>query len=128
MNYKYDDSNVFAKIIAGEIPCTKVHETEHSLAFNDISPMAPTHVLVVPKGKYADFEHFAAEASAAEMTDYIKAIADVTKMVGAAESAGGNGYRLLSNAGPDAHQEVQHLHVHVVAGANLGRMLANRAE
>ena len=123
MAYQYDDQNIFAKILRGEIPCDKVHETEHSLAFKDIRPQAPIHVLVIPKGPYVCFDHFASEASADELADFARAIGDVSRKAGVAEDAGGNGYRLLSNAGPDGVQEVPHLHVHVVGGRTLGRML-----
>ena len=123
MAYAYDDQNIFAKILRGEIPCQKVHETAHSLAFNDINPQAPLHVLVIPKGAYVNFDHFAAEASEIEMADYGRAIGYVSALIGCAESAGGNGWRLLSNAGADAHQEVPHLHVHVVGGKFLGPFL-----
>ena len=123
MSRKYDDENIFAKILAGQIPCKKVLETEHSLAFEDIYPQAPVHVLIIPKGKYVDFEHFAAEASDAEIADYVRAIAEVSRATGAAPFAGGKGYRLLSNAGLDGHQDVAHLHVHLLAGRPLGAML-----
>lgn len=123
MAYVYDDTNIFARILRGEIPCTKVHETAHSLAFNDINPQAPTHVLVIPKGSYVNFDHFAEAASEIEMADYVRAIGQVATMTGLSGEAGGAGYRLLSNAGADAAQEVPHLHVHVVGGRFLGRML-----
>lgn len=123
MAYAYDDQNIFARILRGEIPCKKVHETAHSLAFHDINPQAPTHVLVIPKGAYVNFDHFAEAASEIEMADFVRAIGHVAAMTGHTEAAGGSGYRLLSNAGPDAHQEVAHLHVHVVGGKFLGRML-----
>ena len=123
MTRAYDDQNIFAKILRGEIPCKKVLETEHSLAFHDIAPQAPVHVLVIPRGPYVDHSHFAAEASDAELADFARAVAEVARMTGAAPEAGGRGYRLLSNAGPDAHQEVPHHHVHVFGGAFLGRMI-----
>ena len=123
MAYTYDDENVFAKILRGEIPNKTVLETEHALAFEDIRPQAPVHVLVIPKGPYVNFDHFAAEASAEEMADYVRAIGEVCRMTGVAADAGA-GYRLLSNAGTDGVQEVPHLHVHVVGGRGLGRMLA----
>ena len=123
MAYAYDDQNVFARILRGEIPCAKVLETEHSLAFNDINPQAPIHVLVIPKGAYVNYDHFAAEASDAEIADFTRAVGQVARQVGCAESAGGNGFRILSNAGPDAHQEVPHLHIHVFGGRFLGRMI-----
>ena len=117
MSRTYDEGNIFARILAGEIPCDRVLETGHSLAFRDIQPQAPVHVLVIPKGKYVDWDHFAAEASDAEMTDYVRAIGEVSAMAG-------GGYRLIANAGRDGQQEVPHLHVHVLAGRVLGRMLA----
>lgn len=123
MTYAYDASNIFARILRGEIPCARVHETEHSLAFRDINPQAPTHVLVIPKGPYVTFDHFAAEASEAEIVDFTRAVGHVSALLGHAEGSGGQGYRILSNAGPDAHQEVPHLHVHLFGGAFLGRMI-----
>ncbi|TVQ54857.1 MAG: HIT domain-containing protein [Rhodobacteraceae bacterium] len=123
MAYAYDPQNIFAKILRGEIPCTKVHETPHSLAFHDINPQAPHHVLVIPKGPYVTFDHFAAEASDAELADFTRAVGRVAELTGCAEAAGGAGWRLLSNAGADAHQEVPHMHVHVCGGRFLGRML-----
>jgi diadenosine tetraphosphate (Ap4A) HIT family hydrolase len=115
----YDDDNIFAKILRGEIPCDKVLETEHSLAFNDINPQTPTHILVVPKGRYVDLDDFTANATDAEIADFIRAVGEVARQAGAVES----GYRALTNNGRDAHQEVPHLHVHVFAGKNLGRMI-----
>lgn len=123
MAYVYDSNNIFARILRGEIPCSKVHETAHSLAFKDINPQAPTHVLVIPKGAYVNFDHFAAEASEIEIADFTRACGQVAAMLGHAQSAGGDGYRILSNAGPDAHQEVPHLHMHIFGGKFLGRMI-----
>jgi histidine triad (HIT) family protein len=123
MAYAYDDQNVFARILRGEIPCQKVHETAHSFAFRDINPQAPTHVLVIPKGPYVDYSHFAAAASDAEIADFARAVGQVAAMLGCAPGDGGAGYRILSNAGADAHQEVPHLHIHVFAGRFLGRMI-----
>ena len=88
MTQEYDDSNVFAKILAGEIPCKKVLETEHSLAFEDIAPMAPTHMLVIPKGRYVDFGHFASEATESEIVDYVRAIGEVARQAGVTGAAG----------------------------------------
>ncbi|WP_323767628.1 histidine triad nucleotide-binding protein [Marinovum sp.] len=122
MSYAYDDQNIFAKILRGEIPNTTVIETEHTLAFHDITPQAPTHVLVIPKGAYVSFDHFAAEASEAEIVDYVRAIGEVAKMTGVDLGKGG-GFRLIANAGRDGVQEVPHLHVHILGGRNLGRML-----
>lgn len=115
----YDDNNIFAKILRGEIPNKTVYEDDHVLAFEDINPMAPVHVLVIPKGKYTDFTDFANNASSEEMVALNRACAKVAEMTGVAET----GYRLLSNRGPDANQEVPHLHLHVVGGTNLKRML-----
>lgn len=120
MSRAYDASNIFARILRGEIPCKKLLETEHALAFPDINPQAPTHILVIPKGAYIDFDDFSARASAAEIADYIQAIGEVARQAGVAES----GYRLLSNCGINAHQEVPHLHVHVFGGRALGPMIA----
>lgn len=123
MSYTYDDQNIFAKILRGEIPNTTVLETEHSLAFRDLYPQAPTHVLVIPKGPYVSYDHFAAEASDAEIADFTRAIGEVCRKEGVTLSAG-DGFRLISNAGTDGVQEVPHLHVHILGGRPLGRMLA----
>ncbi len=123
MAYAYDDQNIFAKILRGEIPNDTVMETEHSLAFRDIRPQAPQHVLVIPKGPYVTFDHFALEASEAEIVDYTRTIGEICKMMGIQPGEGGAGYRTLSNAGEDAVQEVPHLHVHILAGRPLGPML-----
>ncbi|MGR3493626.1 MAG: HIT domain-containing protein [Shimia sp.] len=123
MPYAYDPENIFAKILRGEIPNTTVAETEHSLAFRDIHPQAPEHVLVIPKGPYVCFDHFALNASEAEIVDFTRLVGQVAKKIGVQPGEGGTGYRLLSNAGEDGVQEVPHLHVHLVAGRNLGRML-----
>jgi len=123
MSYAYDDQNIFAKILRGEIPNRTVLETEHSLAFEDIQPQRPVHVLVIPKGAYVNFDHFAAEATDAEIVDYVRAIGAASRKAGVAEAIGGNGFRLLANAGPDGVQDVPHLHVHVVGGASAGPML-----
>ncbi|MDA7423755.1 histidine triad nucleotide-binding protein [Thalassococcus lentus] len=120
MAYQYDDQNIFAKILRGEIPNDTVLETEHSLAFRDIQPQAPVHILVIPRGPYVCFDHFAQEASDAEITDYVRAVGEVCKMNGLET----DGFRLIANAGHDGVQEVPHLHVHILAGRMLGRMLA----
>lgn len=116
----YDPQNVFAKILRGEIPCRKVHETEHCLAFHDINPQAPTHILVIPKGAYVSFDDFAAKAGDDEMLDFVRTTAEVARQAGVDAS----GYRLLFNHGPDSHQEVPHLHVHILGGRPLGVLLA----
>ena len=124
MAYDYDDQNIFAKILRGEIPNNTVAETEMSLAFADISPQAPVHVLVIPKGPYVNYDHFAAEASDAEILDFTRLVGRVCRETGAAAAAGGQGYRLIANTGVHGVQEVPHLHVHVLGGRVLGRMLA----
>jgi len=122
--YAYDDQNIFAKILRGEIPNRTVLETAHSLAFEDINPQAPVHVLVIPKGAYVCFDHFAAAASDAEIADFTRAVGEVCRLTGVSQAADGAGYRLISNAAEAGVQEVPHLHVHVLGGRILGRMLA----
>jgi diadenosine tetraphosphate (Ap4A) HIT family hydrolase len=116
----YDDGNIFARILRGELPAKTVLESEHSLAFHDINPLAPIHVLVIPRGAYVCWDDFSAKASDAEIADFARTIGKVAAMVG----ADAQGYRLLSNAGKRAGQEVPHLHVHLFGGAPLGPMLA----
>lgn len=123
MTGNYDDQNVFARILRGELPCTRVHETEHSLAFRDIAPLAPEHVLVIPKGAYVSFDDFSRNAGVEEVADFVRAIGEVTRIIGADPVSGGDGFRIVSNAGQDGCQEVPHLHVHVFAGRRLGAML-----
>ena len=122
MAYDYDDQNIFAKILRGEIPNQTVAETEHTLAFSDIAPQAPHHVLMIPKGAYVTADHFAAEASEAEIVDFWRTFAQIAGDLGVAPDTG-EGYRMISNAGINGVQEVPHFHVHVVAGRPLGRML-----
>ena len=116
----YDENNIFARILRGEIPCKRVHETPHALAFHDINPQAPTHVLVIPKGAYVSWDDFSARAADAEIAGFVRAVGEVAKLLGLEEP----GYRLLANAGVNAHQEVPHLHVHIFGGKALGPMLA----
>jgi histidine triad (HIT) family protein len=116
----YDDQNIFARILRGEIPARKVYEDEWSLAFHDINPQAPTHILVIPKGAYVGWDDFSRDASEAEIAGFVRAVGLVARQAGLVEP----GYRLLSNAGRDSHQEVPHLHVHLFAGQPLGPMLA----
>ena len=123
MAYAYDDQNIFAKILRGEIPNETVLETPHSLAFRDINPMAPSHVLVIPKGAYVNFDHFSSDASDDEITDFIRAVGEVAAAEKLTPGGGGDGYRILSNAGKDGVQDVPHLHIHAVGGRVLGRML-----
>ncbi|MEM9146426.1 MAG: histidine triad nucleotide-binding protein [Pseudomonadota bacterium] len=123
MPYAYDPENVFAKILRGEIPNRTVLETEHCLAFEDINPKAPVHVLVIPKGPYVNADHFGLAASETEIADFARAVSRVTIETGVAEEAGGAGYRLVSNAGESGVQEVPHYHVHVLGGRVLGRIV-----
>jgi diadenosine tetraphosphate (Ap4A) HIT family hydrolase len=116
----YDDNNIFAKILRGEIASRKVYEDEYALAFHDINPQAPHHVLVIPKGRYVSWDDFSATASDAEIAGFVRAVGKVAREAGMVEP----GYRLLANVGPDSHQEVPHLHVHIFAGRPLGPMLA----
>ena len=124
MPYNYDDQNIFAKILRGEIPCNKILETEHSLAFHDINPAAPKHVLVIPKGPYVSYDHFAQTASSEEITDFVRAIGEVCKILEVEPLQGGGGFRAISNAGEAGLQEVPHLHVHILGGRNLGPMIS----
>jgi len=125
MAYTYDPENIFAKILRSEIPNDTVLETEHALAFRDIAPQAPDHVLVIPKGAYVSFDHFAAEAGADEIVGYIRAVGEVSKMLGIDLGSDGDGYRMIANTGKNGVQDVPHLHVHILAGKFLGRMLPN---
>jgi histidine triad (HIT) family protein len=116
----YDSQNIFARILRGEIPCKKVYEDAFVLAFHDIAPQAPTHVLVVPKGPYCSFADFSAEASQDEIAGFIRAVGKIAKDLGLEAS----GYRLLANTGEHSGQEVPHFHVHLFAGRPLGRMIS----
>lgn len=115
----YDDQNVFARILRGEIPCNKVAEDEHTLAFADINPARAVHVLVIPKGAYVDWRDFAANAVAEEQAAFTRMIAHVAEVTGIAET----GFRVISNIGVNGHQEVPHLHMHVLGGEPVGRMV-----
>ncbi|TCP71055.1 HIT domain-containing protein [Sphingomonas sp. PP-CE-1G-424] len=116
----YDDQNIFAKILRGEIPSKRVYDDAFAIAFHDINPQAPTHLLVIPKGAYVSWDDFSARASDAEIAGFIRAVGAVARAAGLVEP----GYRLLANIGQDGHQEVPHLHVHVFGGRPLGPMLA----
>ena len=118
----YDPGNIFARILRGEIPASRVYEDEFALAFNDINPLSPTHILVIPKGAYVSWDDFSAKASEAEIAGFVRAIGRVAREAGLVQS----GYRLLANTGINSHQEVPHLHVHIFAGRPLGPMLAGR--
>ncbi|MGQ0660309.1 histidine triad nucleotide-binding protein [Sphingosinicella sp.] len=116
----YDDQNIFARILRGEIPAKKVHEDEHALAFHDINAQAPVHILVIPKGAYVSWDDFSARGSEAEIAGFVRAVGKVARNLGLVAP----GYRLLANTGGDAGQEVPHLHVHLFGGRHLGPMLA----
>jgi diadenosine tetraphosphate (Ap4A) HIT family hydrolase len=118
----YDDNNIFARILRGEIPCNKVYEDEWALAFHDINPQAPIHVLVIPRGKYCSFADFTATAPDREIAGFMRAVGKVAKDRGLEAP----GYRLLFNTGEHSGQEVPHLHVHLFGGRPLGRMLSER--
>ena len=115
----YDETNVFAKILRGEIPNRTVYEDEWALAFHDINPQAPHHVLVIPKGAYVSWDDFSAQASTEEIAGFVRAVGQVAREAGLVEP----GYRLLANIGGHGHQEVPHLHVHVFGGRQMGAML-----
>ena len=119
----YDDDNIFARILRGEIPCRKVFEDECALAFHDIAPQAPVHVLVIPKGRFVSFADFSATADAAMIAGFFRAVGTVTRQLGLEAE----GYRLLANMGKLSGQEVPHFHVHLFAGKPLGRMLVTPA-
>ena len=118
----YDPNNVFARILRGEIPCDKVYEDEHVLAFHDINPLAPTHILVIPKGQYVSLDDFSAKAAPAEHSAMFHALGQIAKERGLAET----GHRIIANGGGDGHREVPHFHVHLFGGRDLGRMLLRR--
>jgi histidine triad (HIT) family protein len=118
----YDRNNIFARILRGEIPCKKVYEDEYVLAFHDINPQAPTHVLVIPRGEYVSLDDFAENASPEEMAALIRALGYIAREQGVVEA----GYRILANIGAAAHQEVSHFHVHLFGGRDLGGMLPRR--
>ena len=115
----YDENNIFARILRGEIPCKKVYEDAFALAFLDIAPQAPTHVLVIPKGPYCSFADFSASASDADIAGFMRAVGKIAKDLGLEAP----GYRLLANMGEHSGQEVPHFHVHLFAGRPLGRMI-----
>ena len=124
MSYHYDDQNIFAKILRGEIPNDTVFENDHVLAFRDINPQRPLHVLVIPKGAYVCFDDFAKNASDAEILGYNRAIGEVCDLLGVSLDAG-DGYRMIANSGEHGLQEVPHLHFHILAGASAGRLVAS---
>ncbi|HTW29218.1 MAG TPA: histidine triad nucleotide-binding protein [Acetobacteraceae bacterium] len=117
---EYDDQNIFARILRGEIPSKRVFEDEWAVAFHDINPQAPVHVLVIPKGRYVSLADFSARASQAEIAGFFRAVGAVARQLELEQP----GYRVLANSGEHAHQEVPHFHVHIFAGRPLGPMLA----
>lgn len=122
-NPSYDTNNIFARILRGEIPCQRVLETPCALAFRDIHPQAPVHILVIPKGPYIDMGDFATRSSADEQAGFIDAIGRVIRQEGLDQG----GYRVISNCGANGGQEVPHLHLHILGGKRLGRMLPDAA-
>ena len=116
----YDDNNIFARILRGEIPSKSVYEDDHALAFHDINPQAPIHILVIPKGAYVSWDDFSERASEAEIAAFVRAVGRIARDQGLVAP----GYRLLANVGADGGQEVPHLHVHIFGGRGLGSMLA----
>lgn len=116
----YDEANIFAKILRGELPCKKVYDDEYALAFHDINPLAPVHILVVPKGPYVSWDDFSERASDAELAGFVRAVGKVARE----QQLVVQGYRLLANTGKRSGQEVPHLHVHIFGGQPLGPMLA----
>jgi histidine triad (HIT) family protein len=116
----YDESNIFARILRGELPCKKVYEDQHALAFHDINPLAPVHILVIPRGAYVSWDDFSAKASPEEIAGFVRAVGKVARDAALVEQ----GYRLLANVGQRGGQEVPHLHVHIFGGQPLGPMLA----
>lgn len=119
----YDPNNIFAKILRGEIPCDKIHENEYAIAFNDIGPKAPVHVLVVPKGAYVSITDFSQNASAAEIAGFFRAVGAVIEMLG----VDSEGFRSIANTGLNGGQEVPHFHMHILAGKSLGPMVQAKA-
>ena len=115
----YDTNNIFARILRGEIPCNKVYEDAHVLAFKDIRPQAKVHALVIPKGAYVSAQDFGEKASDAEIAAFHRAVAKVARDLGVADS----GYRLIANTGGHGHQEVPHYHVHILGGQPIGKMV-----
>lgn len=115
----YDQNNIFAKILRGDIPCKKVYEDDHVLAFHDVAPQAPVHILVIPKGAYTDMDDFTAHASPEEITALMAATGKIAREQGLDKT----GYRMISNCGANGGQEVPHLHLHLIGGKKLGRML-----
>ncbi|HEY0212576.1 MAG TPA: HIT domain-containing protein [Paenirhodobacter sp.] len=123
MPYAYDPTNIFARILRGEIPNNTVLETDHTLVFRDIFPKAPVHLLVIPKGAYVSYDHFCAEAPDAEVLDFTRTVARVCADLGITVTDGGKGFRAITNAGSDGMQEVPHFHLHILAGRPIGPLV-----
>ncbi|MEQ8246829.1 MAG: HIT domain-containing protein [Alphaproteobacteria bacterium] len=119
----YDNGNVFAKILRGELPCSKVYEDDHVLAFNDIAPQSTVHVLVIPKGAYVSMDDFSSRADDAAFAAFFRAVGNIARELG----VDATGYRMIANHGPDSHQLVPHFHVHILGGESLGTGLVNKA-
>jgi diadenosine tetraphosphate (Ap4A) HIT family hydrolase len=115
----YDDNNIFARILRGEIPCKKAYEDEFALAFHDIHPQAPVHVQVIPKGRYVTFADFGTNATPEEITGFFRAATLIARKLGIEET----GYRAIANTGLDSHQEVPHFHLHLMGGRKMGHLL-----
>ena len=120
----YDPGNIFARILRSEIPNDTVYENEHALAFRDIRPQAPVHVLVIPRGPYVDLLHFARDATAVEQAGFLAAVAEASRIAGVEEE----GFRAIANSGPNSHQEVPHFHLHILGGRPLGPMLTRTGD
>ena len=120
----YDKNNIFAKILRGEIPCKKIYEDEHVLAFHDINPQKKVHALVIPKGEYINLDDFSSKASEKEISGLIKGIGEVAKKIGVSDVVKGGGYRALVNVGENGGQEVPHFHFHIFGGEKIGKMVS----
>ena len=121
---EYDKNNIFAKILRGEIPCKKIYEDDHVLAFHDVNPQKKIHALVVPKGEYVNLDDFSSNATEKEIVGLIKGIGEVAKKLGVSEAVKGGGYRSLVNVGANGGQEVPHLHFHIFGGEKVGKMVS----
>ncbi len=128
MEYQYDSQNVFAKILRDELPSSKINESEYTLAFHDINASAPHHILVIPKGPYINFDHFINSATNLEIIDFNKTISTIIGSLNLNPTEGGDGYRLIANAGINGLQEVPHYHVHLLAGRPLGQMVQKESK
>ena len=120
----YDDSNIFARMLRGEIPNDTVAENAHALAFRDIRPQAPVHILVIPRGRYVSYDDFAANASDDEIVGFNRLVAEVAQAEGLSLADGGDGFRAITNAGAHGVQEVPHFHLHLLGGRPMGRMVS----